>query len=87
MPHALQTTDDVPPTVEETLVHVNDDVACLRGTCIDRLKFEVEFGLKRGTSDNSYLIKVIGTTMRQYSWAAGECLWSLMGEQADHDRG
>ena len=37
---------------------VNEAITLLRGTCSTQLKFEIEYGMKRGTSDNSYLIKV-----------------------------
>lgn len=53
-----------PPVAEvddETVLQVTEDVLCLRGTCTKRLKFEVQYGLKRGTTDNSYLIKVSET--------------------------
>jgi hypothetical protein len=30
----------------------------LRGVCNERLKFEIEYGLKRGTTDNSYIVRV-----------------------------
>ncbi|CAD7701125.1 unnamed protein product [Ostreobium quekettii] len=41
----------------ESVLEVTDNVFCVRGTCTERLKFEVQYGLKRGTADNSYLIK------------------------------
>ncbi|KAG0569774.1 hypothetical protein KC19_6G115700 [Ceratodon purpureus] len=45
---------------EETDVRVQritDDTCSLRSCSLERLKFEIEYGLKRGTTDNSYLIK------------------------------
>ena len=36
---------------------VNEVITLLRGTCSTQLKYEIEYGLKRGTSDNSYLLK------------------------------
>lgn len=39
---------------------LNDRVTVLRGVCNERLKFEVEYGLRRGTTDNSYVFKVAG---------------------------
>ncbi|KAK9816862.1 hypothetical protein WJX72_006273 [[Myrmecia] bisecta] len=30
---------------------------CLRGVCSRRLKFEIEYGAKRGSTDNSYLVQ------------------------------
>ena len=36
-------------------------VTAMRGICNERLKIDVEYGLKRGTTDNSYLIKVCTT--------------------------
>lgn len=37
---------------------VTSNIKCLRGVCNERLKYEVEYSLKKGTSENSYLIKV-----------------------------
>lgn len=34
------------------------NVTMLRGVCSKRLKFDIEFSRKRGTTDNCYLIKV-----------------------------
>ena len=39
-------------------VPLNDRVTMLRGVCNERLKFEIEYGLRRGTTDNSYIVKV-----------------------------
>eukprot|EP00249_Psilotum_nudum_P006453 c19779_g1_i1 orf=449-2638(-) len=39
------------------VVTIAKDTLGLRGQTSDRLKFEVEYGLKRGTTDNSYVIK------------------------------
>eukprot|EP00879_Flechtneria_rotunda_P002337 GHRR01002532.1.p1 GENE.GHRR01002532.1~~GHRR01002532.1.p1 ORF type:complete len:683 (+),score=243.39 GHRR01002532.1:141-2189(+) len=36
---------------------VTSNVKCLRGICNERLKYEVEYSLKKGTSENSYLLK------------------------------
>lgn len=36
---------------------ITDDTCSLRCCSLERLKFEIEYGLKRGTTDNSYLIK------------------------------
>jgi flavorubredoxin len=38
-------------------------ITCLRGVCTERLKYEIEYGLKRGTTDNSYLIERNGNTV------------------------
>ena len=37
---------------------LSERVTLLRGICNDRFKFEVEYGLKRGTSDNCYVVRV-----------------------------
>ena len=37
---------------------VAKNVVLLRGVCSKRLKFDIEFSRKRGTTDNSYLLKV-----------------------------
>ncbi|EFJ33500.1 hypothetical protein SELMODRAFT_143660 [Selaginella moellendorffii] len=39
------------------LVQLTDDTFSLRDQSLERLKFEVEYGLKAGTTDNSYIIK------------------------------
>jgi len=36
---------------------VSSEIFAIRCSCVERLKFEVEYGLKRGTTENSYLIK------------------------------
>jgi flavorubredoxin len=36
---------------------IADDVITFRGYCTSRLKFEIEYGMKHGTTENSYLIK------------------------------
>lgn len=37
---------------------VTKGIKCLRGVCNERLKYEVEYSLKQGTSENSYLLQV-----------------------------
>jgi len=37
---------------------VTNGIKCLRGVCNERLKYEVEYSLKKGTSENSYLLSV-----------------------------
>lgn len=46
-----------------------DGVICLRNVCNQRLKFEVEYGLKRGTTDNTYVVTVrsMHSTTRMHS--------------------
>ena len=39
-------------------VSLTKTVTAMRGICNERLKIDVEYGLKMGTTDNSYLIKV-----------------------------
>ena len=49
------------PDVQVDGVHalkLTERVTLLRGICNDRFKFEVEYGLKRGTSDNCYVVRV-----------------------------
>lgn len=36
---------------------VTKNIKCLRGICNERLKYEVEYSLKKGTSENQYLLK------------------------------
>lgn len=38
------------------IVKISKGISAIRGRCNERLKFEVEYGLKQGTSENSYLI-------------------------------
>lgn len=45
-------------------------IKCLRGVCNERLKYEVEYSLKKGTSENSYLLSV------SVCWLVGG--WVLM---------
>ena len=40
-------------------VALTSTVTAMRGICNERLKVDVEYNLKRGTTDNSYLIKVL----------------------------
>ncbi len=55
---------DTPPKDEDVEVDGVDvlelarDVQILRGVCSQRLKFDIEFSRKRGTTDNCYLVKV-----------------------------
>ncbi|CAM6110251.1 unnamed protein product [Calypogeia fissa] len=49
-----------PPLQQETDIRVSklaEDVITFRGHCTSRLKFEIEYGMKHGTTENSYLIK------------------------------
>lgn len=47
-------------------VPVTRNTTCLRGVCTERFKYEIEYGLKRGTTDNCYVIKV-RSTPHQYT--------------------
>lgn len=47
-----------PVDVVTVALPVVDGVICLRNVCNQRLKFEVEYGLKRGTTDNTYAMAV-----------------------------
>ncbi|GBG87344.1 hypothetical protein CBR_g45404 [Chara braunii] len=42
---------------EVRILSITDDTQSLRARCQERLKFEIEYGLKRGTTDNAYLIR------------------------------
>lgn len=42
--------------IDYQVVEITTNTSSLRGCSIERLKFEVEYGLKRGTTDNSYII-------------------------------
>ncbi|GLI66193.1 hypothetical protein VaNZ11_009958 [Volvox africanus] len=59
----------VPPPIEPVIVDysiytVAPNAKMLRGTCrCERLKYEVEYGMKRGTTDNSYLLTTPGATV------------------------
>ena len=46
-----RSTDEV---FTDTLAEGVDMVRCV---CKERLKFEVEYGMRRGTTDNSYVVK------------------------------
>lgn len=51
--------DAVPiPTEGVVALPVTKDVTLLRGVCKERLKYEIEYALKRGTTENAYLINV-----------------------------
>ncbi|GIL84269.1 hypothetical protein Vretimale_15926 [Volvox reticuliferus] len=53
-----------PVVVDYSIYTVAPNVKMLRGTCrCERLKYEVEYGMKRGTTDNSYLITAPGATV------------------------
>lgn len=53
------------PTVQDTstdlgqanVLEVAQNIFLIKCSCTERLKFEVEYGLKRGTSENSFLIQ------------------------------
>lgn len=51
---------------EVQVTPVTQHVTAFRAICTQRLKFEIEYGLKRGTTDNCYLIQVCTPQM---SWA------------------
>ena len=57
---ALQAPPKPPPVQTEGVqaVPLSQSVTMLRGVCNERLKFEIEYGLKRGTTDNSYIVRV-----------------------------
>lgn len=44
--------------VEENSFEILPNVFYVRGACSQRLKFAVQYGKKRGTTDNAYLVKV-----------------------------
>jgi len=39
-------------------LRLSEHTTLLRGICNQRFKYEVEYGLKRGTSDNCYVTRV-----------------------------
>lgn len=43
---------------EVQVTPVTKHVTTFRSICTQRLKFEIEYGLKRGTTDNCYVIQV-----------------------------
>ncbi|KAI5056678.1 hypothetical protein GOP47_0028496 [Adiantum capillus-veneris] len=49
--------------IDYQVVKITTNTSSLRGCCFDRLKFEVEYGLRRGTTDNSYMIKATETAL------------------------
>lgn len=54
-----QPTPPPEPKVEiegVVVLPVVSGIKCLRGVCNERLKYEVEYSLKKGTSENSYLL-------------------------------
>ena len=40
------------------ILQITKNVTLLRGVCSKRLKYEIEYSRKRGTTDNSYILKV-----------------------------
>lgn len=52
------------PTEGVTALPVAPGVTLLRGSCRERLKYEIEYALKRGTTENSYLLAVPGSKER-----------------------
>ena len=54
----MQPVDEVVVVDSVTSHPVVDGVHLIRGNCKSRLKYEIEYNLKRGTTDNSYVIKV-----------------------------
>lgn len=40
------------------ILEIANGICLFRGVCTERLKFDIEFSRKRGTTDNCYLIKV-----------------------------
>eukprot|EP00250_Pteridium_aquilinum_P010849 c19673_g1_i1 orf=167-2293(+) len=60
-PDQLQATSK--KNIDYQIVDITTNTSSLRGCSLDRLKFEVEYGLKRGTTDNSYIIKATDTAL------------------------
>lgn len=56
-PQAPPPAEKVPVDGVQTL-RLSEQTTLLRGVCNRRFKFEVEYGLKRGTSDNCYVTRV-----------------------------
>ena len=40
-----------------SVFEVSSELVAIRSSCLERLKFEVEYGRKRGTTENAYLLK------------------------------
>lgn len=49
--------------IDYQVVNITINTSSLRGCSFDRLKYEVEYGLRRGTTDNSYMIKATETAL------------------------
>jgi len=50
--------------VDSVTAHkVVSGVHLIRGNCASRLKYEVEYNLKRGTTDNSYILQAPGAAV------------------------
>ena len=57
--HAQQAPPVEVVKIDSVTTHeVVPGVHLVRGYCASRLKYEVEYNLKRGTTDNSYILKV-----------------------------
>eukprot|EP00252_Welwitschia_mirabilis_P022467 TRINITY_DN6080_c0_g1_i1.p1 TRINITY_DN6080_c0_g1~~TRINITY_DN6080_c0_g1_i1.p1 ORF type:complete len:707 (+),score=123.29 TRINITY_DN6080_c0_g1_i1:175-2295(+) len=58
---ALEKTSNVLTSADKDslvrFVNITNDTLCIRVCSYGRLKYEVEYGLKRGTTDNSYIIR------------------------------
>ncbi|GLC37163.1 hypothetical protein PLESTB_000986800 [Pleodorina starrii] len=74
-----------PVDVEYEVLSVAPNVKMLRGVCrSERLKYEVEYGLKRGTTDNSYLVTspnatvLIDVPYEAYAQSFVSCLQSSL---------
>ena len=61
---SLQLCQQAPPkefpvtTEGVEVVSISNTVTMLRGVCNGRFKFAIEYGNKRGTTENTYVIKV-----------------------------
>lgn len=60
-PNELQTA--ARKNIDYEVVNITTNTSSLRGCSFERLKFEVEYGLRRGTTDNSYIIKASETAL------------------------
>lgn len=77
-PHCpAQPTPPPEPKIEiegVVVLPVTTGIKCLRGVCNERLKYEVEYSLKKGTSENSYLLSVsVSVCLGSVCWCECGC--------------
>lgn len=55
-------------------VRLSQSITLLRGVCNGRFKFAIEYGNKRGTTENTYVIKVRHATINTLLAAKRLCI-------------